>query len=104
MKFKEFMGLLAAFSGVAVILMFIAYFTTDDKSIKYPEGKRTVEVTNWYDTDSSLHGCKIYYMHGDEGDLKIKIGESKIAPVDLYVMNCNGVVSLTSVKTIEKKK
>lgn len=89
---------------VIAIALFVVFGCKVDDTKVYPEGRQTLDVTGWYTLDSSMHGCKVYYMHGSDSAMKFKIGENAVTPVDLYVLNCNGAISIATLKAIDKKK
>lgn len=86
------------------ILFLFAFLVGCDDAKVYPDDiPVTVDVTQWYNTDSLLTGCHVYYMRGIEGKMKIKFGQAGDAgPSTLYFVKCpdgNSTVSTAGKST-----
>ena len=71
---------------------------------QYPaDVPKTIDVTKWYDTDSALKGCKVYYMHGSKGTLSFSFDQYSPIPSELYFMKCkDGTAALSSFMVVQK--
>ena len=72
------------------ILFLFAFLLGCDNAKEYPDSiPVTVDVTQWYSTDSLLKGCHVYYLRGVEGGMVIKFGNAgTTGPSALYYVKC----------------